>query len=224
MRYAVTAEFRYDYAAPVVSGRTLLRLAPAGQGSAQRCLVARLDADPPPAERTERRDFFGNAVTGMAFRTAGRSAVFRLSAQVERRAPAPLADLSPPLARLGAEVASVAALGPLAPHHFLGPSPRVRDDPAFARFAHETLAREVSVLAGLRALGARLHAEMRFDPAATTVETDPAHALAARHGVCQDFSHVLIGALRAVGVPAGYVSGYLRTDPPPGGVRLTGAD
>ena len=224
MLYAVRAEIRYDYAAPSVSGRTLLRLMPADLPGLQRCLGARLTADPTPCEIAHRRDFFGNQVAEMAFHAASRACIFALQARVERFAPPPRHDLSPPLARLGAEVAAVADLGPEAPHHFLGPSARVRRDPAFAAFARATAGPAMTALDALRALGARLHAEMRFDAGATTVDTDPVCALAARHGVCQDFSHVLIGALRAVGVPAGYVSGYLRTEPPPGGVRLAGAD
>ena len=65
---------------------------------------------------------------------------------------------------------------------------------------------------------------MNFDPEATTVDTPPAEAFARRHGVCQDFAQVMIACLRGVGVPAGYVSGFLRTDPPPGQPRLEGAD
>jgi transglutaminase-like putative cysteine protease len=69
-----------------------------------------------------------------------------------------------------------------------------------------------------------LHYEMRFDADATTVDTPAAEAFAARHGVCQDFTHIMIIALRSLGIPAGYVSGYLRTLPPPGQPRLEGAD
>ncbi len=228
MRYALRAEIRYDYGAPSVSGRTALRLVPADLPGLQRCTWSRLTADPAPAEVTERADFFGNTVTEMAFRTASQATVFRLGAEVERLGAAPSLDLSPPLQGLAGQIAAQTGLGPQAPHHFLGPSPRVRADPGFAAFARETVGDAAgggdTVLVAMRTLGARLHAEMRFDVHATTVETDPAEALAARHGVCQDFSHVLIGALRALGVPAGYVSGYLRTDPPPGSPRLTGAD
>ncbi|MEN9062065.1 transglutaminase family protein [Ponticoccus litoralis] len=69
-----------------------------------------------------------------------------------------------------------------------------------------------------------MHAEFDFDPTATDVRTDPAEAFRNRRGVCQDISHVTIAALRAVGIPAGYVSGFLRTVPPEGKPRLEGAD
>ena len=45
-----------------------------------------------------------------------------------------------------------------------------------------------------------------------------------RAGVCQDFAHIAIASLRSLGIPARYVSGYLRTVPPPGKERLVGAD
>ena len=70
----------------------------------------------------------------------------------------------------------------------------------------------------------RSTATCSFDPEATTVDTPPAEAFARRHGVCQDFAQVMIACLRGVGIPAGYVSGFLRTNPPPGQPRLEGAD
>jgi transglutaminase-like putative cysteine protease len=80
------------------------------------------------------------------------------------------------------------------------------------------------VLEAVRALCGRIHREFRFDPAATDVSTPLADVLAQRHGVCQDFAHVGVAALRSVGVPARYVSGYLETLPPPGQPKLVGVD
>ena len=70
----------------------------------------------------------------------------------------------------------------------------------------------------------RIHKEFAFKPGATTVSTPVGEVLAQRRGVCQDFAHVMIGCLRGLGVPARYVSGYLRTLPPPGQPKLQGAD
>ena len=58
----------------------------------------------------------------------------------------------------------------------------------------------------------------------TTISTPVARVLAQRAGVCQDFTHLMIAGLRALGLPARYVSGYLRTKPPPGTVPRRGAD
>ena len=82
----------------------------------------------------------------------------------------------------------------------------------------------MTALDAVRAVGLALHRDMHFDPEATTVDTPPAEAFARRHGVCQDFAQVMIACLRGVGIPAGYVSGFLRTNPPPGQPRLEGAD
>jgi transglutaminase-like putative cysteine protease len=73
-------------------------------------------------------------------------------------------------------------------------------------------------------LMARVHAEFTYRSASTEVDTPLADVLARREGVCQDFAHLLIGALRSMGLAARYVSGYLLTDPPPGLPRLVGAD
>ncbi|MEI5579215.1 transglutaminase family protein, partial [Streptomyces brasiliscabiei] len=70
----------------------------------------------------------------------------------------------------------------------------------------------------------RIHQDFRFDPTATTVATPLAEVLVSRRGVCQDFAHLGIGCLRTLGLAARYVSGYLRTLPPPGRPRLVGAD
>ena len=71
---------------------------------------------------------------------------------------------------------------------------------------------------------ARIRDEFRYDAKATDVSTSAEEAFAARRGVCQDFSHIMICGLRGLGLPAAYVSGYLRTLPPPGQKRLQGAD
>jgi transglutaminase-like putative cysteine protease len=70
----------------------------------------------------------------------------------------------------------------------------------------------------------RVRRDFRYDPEATEVSTPIREAFAQRHGVCQDFAHIMIAGLRGLGLPAAYVSGYLRTIPPPGQPRLEGAD
>jgi transglutaminase-like putative cysteine protease len=76
----------------------------------------------------------------------------------------------------------------------------------------------------VRGISAAIYDYFNFDAEATDVGTTPLEAFEAKHGVCQDISHVTIAALRGLGVPAGYVSGYLRTEPPEGQPRLEGAD
>jgi transglutaminase-like putative cysteine protease len=70
----------------------------------------------------------------------------------------------------------------------------------------------------------RLHADMTYDGEATDVSTLPEEAFGLRRGVCQDYAHIMIAGLRALGLPAAYVSGFIRTLPPPGTARREGAD
>ncbi len=71
---------------------------------------------------------------------------------------------------------------------------------------------------------AKIFKEFTFDPEATTVSTPVLEVLEKKRGVCQDFAHLMIACLRALGLSARYVSGYLLTRPPPGKPRLIGAD
>lgn len=97
-------------------------------------------------------------------------------------------------------------------------------DAALARFAREVFRPGTPLLVGALRLMQRVHRDFAYRPAATSVTTRATDALAQRHGVCQDFAHVMIGALRSIGLAARYVSGYLLTHPPPGQPRLVGAD
>jgi transglutaminase-like putative cysteine protease len=69
-----------------------------------------------------------------------------------------------------------------------------------------------------------IHRDFTYDREATKVDTSPVEAFNLKRGVCQDFVHVMIAGLRGVGIPAAYVSGFLRTIPPQGKPRLEGAD
>ena len=226
MLYDITAVISYRYEGPSVSGRSVLRLMPATVPGVQRLVAGAIESSPGPAERRDRVDFFGTPVTELVLREAATETRFRLKARVERLALPPELDLSPAPAALAAEIAGLNDIGAEAPHHFLPASDRVRPHRTLTSFAHDAAAAEAAqtTLGFVTAVGRAMHAHMRYDPDATTVETDMLEAFTAGHGVCQDFAHAMIGALRGAGIPAGYVSGYLRTLPPPGAERLTGAD
>ena len=88
----------------------------------------------------------------------------------------------------------------------------------------KSVARTASVQAAALDLCLAIHADFRYDREATKVDTGPVEAFGLKRGVCQDFAHVMIAGLRGAGIPAGYVSGFLRTIPPKGKPRLEGAD
>jgi transglutaminase-like putative cysteine protease len=107
---------------------------------------------------------------------------------------------------------------------FTLPSHFAARDPALAAFAREAFTPDRPLAEGALALMAQVHEQFDYKPLATHVGTRATEALAQRHGVCQDFAHVMIGACRSLGLAARYVSGYLLTQPPPGQPRLVGAD
>ena len=129
-----------------------------------------------------------------------------------------------PAAALAGDAAAIRSLAPDAPHHFLAASPRLPEEPEFRDYAHAALPPGAGAAEAVEAVGLALNRDMAFDAGATEVDTPALEAFRRRRGVCQDFTHAMIACLRALGIPAGYVSGFLRTVPPPGRPRLQGAD
>ncbi len=123
-----------------------------------------------------------------------------------------------------ADTCTSADIGPGSPVHFVHPSRLVSLDPAIRDYARASFPPGRPVLAGAAELMQRIKDDFVYEPGATTVTTTPSAAFALRRGVCQDFTHVMVAGLRGLGLPAGYVSGFLRTVPPPGMARLAGAD
>jgi transglutaminase-like putative cysteine protease len=109
-------------------------------------------------------------------------------------------------------------------YQFVFESPRIRPNPEFAAYARGSFAPGRLFTEALLDLTARIHKDFRFDPKATNVRTPAEAVLRKRRGVCQDFAHLQIACLRSLNLAARYVSGYLRTYPPPGRPRLIGAD
>ena len=223
MRYDIKLVIRYDYATPAGGGRHLLRVLPADVPGRQSVRKSTLTITPQPVERQVFTDFFGNVVTELALPAGHDTVTFEARATVDLTAsPRPIDSCTRD--GLPAALADHASIAAEAPHHFLPRSPRIAPDPAITAFARAATSGHATLVAMTEALGRALHDELTFDPAATTVDTPPSLAFANRHGVCQDFAQIMIAGLRGMGVPAGYVSGFLRTAPPPGQPRLEGAD
>jgi transglutaminase-like putative cysteine protease len=224
LEYDIRLKLSYDYDAPVGGGRHQVRVSPRTLPGVQRVVAASVDFAPRPAERSDFTDFFGNPVTAIAYRDPHDELDVRMSARVSVRRPEPGIDLSPPRDGLKAEILAVRSLSADAPHHFLAASRHAPLDEAITEFARACLSARTSTFGLAEALCRAIHEEFVYDGDATTVSTRAVEAFALRRGVCQDFSHVMIAGLRGLDVPAGYVSGFLRTTPPPGKPRLEGAD
>lgn len=224
MLYDVRLDLHYDYEASVHGDRHLVRVTPVSIPGIQRVIASSLSFDPRPEQEGNFVDFFGNPVTTIAYSGYHDHLDVRLTARVlveDIEAPA---DLSPTLPALSQEVAGIWSLDAASPHHFLAPSPRVPIDPQITAYARKSCDRTLSVRAAAMDLCLSIHRDFKYDKDATKVDTGPSEAFALRRGVCQDFAHVMIAGLRGVGIPAAYVSGFLRTIPPKGKPRLAGAD
>ena len=224
MIYDIKHLTTYQYGSTVTYSNCALRLLPCDEPG-QVVYASRLDIEPPPAEMTERVCFFGNRVTSMTVETAHRvlKVAARTSVEIDRPPP-PSPDATPPWEAVREEGFASRTLEQGSPAHFLHPSRFVPHyDPA-ASYARESFPEGRPVLAGAIDLMGRIHREFRYDPKATVVSTPLSEAFEKRHGVCQDFAHIMISGLRGIGLPAAYVSGYIRTIPPPGQKRLEGAD
>ncbi len=224
MQYDIRLSIHYEYDHPVGGGRHLVRVLPLNIEGVQRVVAASLTVSPKPAERSDFSDFFRNNVTSVALRKPHDELDVRMSARVVVNRPQPGFDVSPPLAGLADEIAAVWSMAPDAPHHFTTASDHVDIDPAITAYAGESFPADRSVAAAAEHFCNRINADFAYDAEATTVATRAPDAFTLKRGVCQDFSHIMIAGLRGLGVPAGYVSGFLRTIPPPGKERLEGAD
>ena len=133
-------------------------------------------------------------------------------------------DVSPSLDDLQEEIERVRSLASDSPHHFRSASPRIASFPEIGTYAAMMASGANSTMAAANALCLAIHRDFTYDSGSTNVSTTPGEAFTLRKGVCQDFAQIMIAGLRAIGIPAGYVSGFLRTNPPPGKPRLEGAD
>jgi len=214
----------YDYRAPVTVSHHLMRLTPRALPR-QRVLEHDIEVLPRPAATNLRVDYFGNDVmfatieqTHRQLSVTSRSRVAVSPAFIPDSSETPAWETVRGMCRVD-RTASV-----LEASEFTFASPFIPVASDFADFAASSFEPEKPILEAVTGLTARIHREFRFDATATTVSTPLAEVLENRRGVCQDFAHLQIACLRALGLPARYVSGYLETVPPPGQTKLVGSD
>jgi transglutaminase-like putative cysteine protease len=224
MIYDVRQTTTYAYASAAAYAHHVLRLTPIAR-ERQRVTAAVLDIDPAPVRRREGRDFFDNRTTMIEIDAPHNTLTVRLAARIAVEAAAPADfEASPPWENVRAQTLASLDLGPHSPVHFIYPSRMVSLDPEIRDYVQASFPRGRPALAGAAEVMRRIRNDFTYEPGATTVTTTPAISFALRRGVCQDFAHIMISGLRSLGLPAAYVSGYLRTVPRAGAARLEGAD
>ncbi len=184
-------------------------------------MASKISSQPEPTEKSEYFDFFGNRVHELSFKGIHEETSFELTAHVQREVPK-IKNFSANIDELQNVLASFSEVSSLSPHHFLGNSERIILLRSFKEFSLRFVQTKIYVLDLVQKIGEGLFDEMSFDASVTSAETPPEEAFALRKGVCQDYSQIMIACLRSIGIPAGYVSGLIRTTPPPGKPRLEG--
>ena len=214
MLYDVRHETHYDYSEPAVISHNQGHLRPR-LSERQELRALELHIQPAPAAVQWQQDYFGNDVVFFTLQEPHEALVVRSESQVKLSPRAPLrSDASPPWDQVAENVRSSRDPDTLAAFEMVWESPFVATGEPFAEYARESFAPGRRLADALVELNSRIHRDFRYDPEATTLATPIGEVLAQRHGVCQDFAHLMIGCLRSLGLPARYVSGYLKSAPP----------
>ena len=192
----------------------------------QQVLGWTLQIDPQPDDPVQQsQDAFGNWRHGFSHARVHDRLTVTSRFQVRlQHSPQPDPLLSPPWQQAVQALRYRAGVSQPDAVEFMLPSHFAPADPRLAAYARGAFADGRTLLQAAQALMSHIHRQMVFKPRATDVATDALQALAQGEGVCQDFAHLMIGAMRSLGLAARYVSGYLLTQPPPGQPRLVGAD
>jgi transglutaminase-like putative cysteine protease len=211
MNLLATHTTRYWYSGPVSMCHTEVHLHPRPR-ERQTILDFGLEVSPTPDSLLSREDYFGNQVTFFSIAEPHRELVVtsRCLADLEPSAP-PALELSPAWEQAREEVARRDTADTFEAGQFVFESPSVRVAPPFAHYAAKSFTAGRPLLSAVEELSRRIFTEFRYDKRATTIGTAVDEVLASRRGVCQDFAHLMIACLRSLGLPARYVSGYLRT-------------
>jgi transglutaminase-like putative cysteine protease len=224
MVYNVSHRTTYRYTYPVSVGEHVACLKPRSF-SRNKLVQNTLSIHPAPSTLTERSDYFGNILSFFTIEEPHKVLIVEAKSQVEiDRQPTSPAGLSRRWEESTRSLAKDHSDEVLGAYQFQFASPRVRIDREFAAYALESFTPGRPMREALMELTARIYADFRFDPKVTNVRTPPEEVFRKRQGVCQDFAHVEIACLRSINVAARYVSGYLRTYPPPGKPRMVGVD
>lgn len=224
MNYRVRHRTVYEYDEPVTVSHHAARLKPRFTAVQQRDDWS-LRITPEPAVRKMRTDYFGNRVCFFSVQELHQRLEIEAESTV-RLACGGHAEAAE--SRTWEEVAEAlrqpVTSETLGAQQFVFESPHVTLSRRLAEFAAPSFPAGRSLLEAMVDLNHRVHEEFTFDTQATTVATPIEKVLEERRGVCQDFTHLVLGCVRSMGLAARYVSGYLRTYRAPGEAGLVGAD
>jgi transglutaminase-like putative cysteine protease len=222
--YNVRHRTTYRYDKVVTFARCVLRLTPRSSAT-QTVLESSIIITPAPSHSLERAGPFGEQTLTVVIDQPHDALIIEARSHVDVHAPPVEAPSdSPAWEDVRAVSFETTAFGPDSPATYLYPTVRTPIVSAITEFARVNFPPGRPIIEAAAGLMTQMRRDFVYDVGATTVSSPPAEVFAARRGVCQDFAHIMISGLHGLGLPAAYVSGYLRTVPPPGRPRLEGAD
>ena len=222
--YQVKHRTTFTYTQPVAISNHVLRLI-ARPHNRQRCLRSTLTITPTPSGRFDGEDFWGNPITYLTIQTPHHTLIVDANNFVEVMKPEAIqVDQSMPWDHVQTYLHEQTDSSILEAQQFMYDSPYITVDDATFEFAQTCFPPGRPILAGVMDLTHRIYRDFTYQGGVTDVSTPVKDVLTSRKGVCQDFAHLEIAALRSLGLPARYVSGYLLTHPPEGQEKLVGAD
>ena len=224
--YKIIHKTEYSYMHPVNLCYNEARLIPR-TFAYQRCSDSEFVVEPEPWECQEREDFFGNTVYYFTIQQPHNQLTVTVTSRVEVEGRQQELDFGGYLAwetvRQQLRTDSDAEI--LEVRQYVLNSPMIPTIPELHVYAEKSFTDGRPLLEAVKDLSTRLYTDFTYDPNFTTVATPLNDVIKHRRGVCQDFAHLGIGCLRALGLAARYVSGYIETDPPPDQAPLlVGAD
>ncbi|SHJ67184.1 Transglutaminase-like enzyme, putative cysteine protease [Rubritalea squalenifaciens DSM 18772] len=224
VRFHIQHTTRYDYDDHVSDSHHIARLSPL-ESASQELLLHELKISPTPDVYTTFIDYFGNLTAYFSLATPHKSLVVDSISEVEiSRRSSSLLDLSPTWEEVRDKISLANHANDRAASEFVYASPLCPLNKQLADYALQSFHAGTHIVEGVTDLTERIFKDFQFDRSASSVTTPVMETYHRRAGVCQDFAHFQISCLRSIGLPARYVSGYLRTEPPPGKTRLIGAD
>jgi len=224
MIYKIVHRTTLRYRHPVSVGKHVACLKPRSLPR-QHLSKCELLIEPTPATMTERIDYFGNLQYFFTVQEPHKELVVESRCEVKlENGVTRSSEDSPPWEEAVRLLAADQSPAALEAFQFRFESPRIKPRTEFATYALKSFTPRRPMREALLDLTARMHKDFRFDAKVTNVRTSTEEVFRKRRGVCQDFAHVQIACLRSLNLSARYVSGYLRTYPPPGKPRLVGAD
>jgi transglutaminase-like putative cysteine protease len=214
-RYRIRHETLYEYAADVVHSHHLLHLVPR-PAPYQECLDHVIEVVPANHRRVNELDAFGNPMVRIELAAPHRELRVTSEMQIEVHArPAVLPETTEAWDEVRDAFAyhgAWPARDQLEAARFRHESPHVRVKQSFTDYSAACFPAGQPLLECAEKLSTKLHREIRYVPGVTNISTATTEVLEKRRGVCQDFAHLMIACLRSRGLPARYVSGYLRTN------------